>query len=130
MKNDPNAWVVLGGDLNTYPRPDEPSSRYPSDQLGPIYNAGLQNLYDAMIVERPEWTYTHVHRGEAGTIDQLFVSPALGSRRAAAWVPHLNSDWADHPDRDSMFCASDHDPVVAVFRLGADAPSPAPAPAP
>lgn len=124
LKNEPGAWILLGGDLNTFPRPDEPSSRYPSDQLAPLYNAGLENLYDALLAERPAGAYTHVHRGQAGTIDQLFVSPALGAQRAAVWVPHLNTDWPDQPEGEAMFGASDHDPVVAIFRVPGAAPAP------
>ena len=112
---DPGAWVVVGGDLNTFPRPDEPDPHHPADQLGPLYEAGLRNLYDGPLADRPEWNYTYVFRGQAGTLDQLFFSETLWERLDHAWIAHLNADWAEGGDITTMFGASDHDAVIALI---------------
>ncbi len=114
---DPNAWIVVGGDLNTFPRPDEPDPHRPADQLGPLYDVGLLNLYDGPLAERPEWNYTYAFRGQAQTLDHLFLSPSLWARVEAAWIAHLNTDWPEGPEIVEMFGASDHDPVMADIRL-------------
>ena len=49
LKRDPQALVMMAGDLNTYPRPDEPVPAVPSDQLGALYDAGLHSVYDDML---------------------------------------------------------------------------------
>ena len=50
----PQARVVYGGDLNVYPRPDDPlPGGKVSDQLGPLYRAGLHNLWDDLVARRP-----------------------------------------------------------------------------
>lgn len=117
---EPGADVIVGGDLNTFPRPDEPVPLEPADQLGPLYDAGLRNLYDRMLSERPAAAYTYVWQGQAQTLDQLFVSPGLAARLRAAWAAHINSDFTADPAVPGRG-TSDHDPVVAVF-----APAPPP----
>ncbi|HEX5583986.1 endonuclease, partial [Gaiella sp.] len=42
---DPQARVDAGGDLNVFPRPDDPLQPA-SDQLEPLYDLGLENLFD------------------------------------------------------------------------------------
>lgn len=112
---EPDAWIIVGGDLNTFPRPDEPTPEEPADQLGALYEAGLINLYDRMVAEHPASAYTYVYLGQAQTLDHLFVSPNAFDRLVRAAAVHINSDYT----RDERFPGkawSDHDPVVAVFR--------------
>jgi hypothetical protein len=112
---EPGADLVLGGDLNVYPRPDDPLPQAPSDQLGPLYGAELVNLYDTMLRDHPAGAYTYVYRGQAGTLDQLFVSPGLSARLRFVTVLHVNSDWPAGVEEESARGVSDHDPVVAAF---------------
>lgn len=72
--------AFVGGDLNVYPRPDDPffpdHPLFPSDQLGPLYEQGLSNLYDLVLAETPESAYSYNFEGQAQTLDQIFVSGA------------------------------------------------------
>lgn len=113
---DPETWLVAGGDLNVFPRPDDPLPNSPTDQLGALYAAGLVNLYDTMLAENPAQAYTYVYRGQAQTLDHLFVSTNLAARLDFVAAPHINSDWPRAATADPPRGASDHDPVLAGFR--------------
>jgi len=121
LSADPGALVLVAGDFNVFPRPDDPfrpgQDLYPSDQLGALYDGGLANLYDLMLAEAPEAAYTYVFEGQAQTIDQVFVSPALRGRTVEARPAHVNCDWPADRSGDGARGASDHDPVVVRFRL-------------
>ncbi len=110
------ARVLIGGDLNVYPRPDDPLVP-PSDQLGPLYDAGLTNLWDRLVADTPASAYSYVFDGQAQTLDQLFLAPSLLADLVSISVAHINADWpADEPN-DGARGTSDHDPPVAVFRF-------------
>jgi hypothetical protein len=114
---DPAARVVVGGDFNVFPRPDDPFSPghplFPSDQLGPLYEAGLANLWDVLVDEVPASAYGYVFDGQAQTLDQQFVTSTLQAELESFRVAHVNADWpADFAD-DTARGASDHDPGVA-----------------
>ena len=117
----PERWVVAGGDLNVYPRPDDPFPGKPSDQLGSLYEAGLFNLYDRILEERPSSAYTYVYRGQAGTLDHLMVSESARAACTAAHIVHINADYTAGPagDGNPPRGVSDHDPVAARFKVGA-----------
>ncbi|HYN95644.1 MAG TPA: Calx-beta domain-containing protein, partial [Pilimelia sp.] len=113
---DPAARVVYGGDLNVFPRPDEPLPDAPSDQLAPLYEAGLRNLWADLVAQAPAAAYSYVFQGQAQTLDHLFVNGPLHADLRAVRAAHINADWpAAHPG-DGSRGASDHDPQVAVFR--------------
>ncbi len=118
--------ALVGGDLNVFPRPDDPfrpgDTRFPSDQLAPLYDAGLFNLYDLLVAEVPSSAYSYVFEGQAQTLDHLFVSEVLRAEVGDMRAAHVNADWpADH-DADGARGVSDHDPQVATFSLGAARP--------
>lgn len=120
LAKDPAALVGIGGDLNVYPRPDDPfapgDAQFPSDQLAALYEAGLASLYDGMLRDAPAAAYTYVYQGQAQTLDHLFVSAALLERVVEARAAHVNCDWpADH-DGDGPRGLSDHDPLVVRIR--------------
>ena len=118
--------VVLGGDLNVFPRPDDPFAppdpRYPSDQLAALYEVGLMNLWERVVAEAPASAYSYVFQGQAQTLDQLFVNPALADELDTVRMVHINADWpADEPGAGARGM-SDHDPPLARFRLSAGSP--------
>ncbi|MDQ7842650.1 MAG: endonuclease/exonuclease/phosphatase family protein [Armatimonadota bacterium] len=117
----PRVYVVVGGDLNAYPRPDDPSAPGElssfSDQLRALYDAGLQNLWDVLVRRNPAGAYSYVFEGQAQTLDQLFVTTSLLHRLVRVWAAHLNSDWPAWHGGDGARGASDHDPQGADFRL-------------
>lgn len=119
---DPEVRVVTGGDLNVYPRPDDPlapgDDGFPSDQLGPLYEQGLTNLYDSLLAEVPVSAYNYGFQGQAQTLDQQFVSPPLLSEFVELRVAHINADWPAEFVADGARGVSDHDPVVARFTAG------------
>ncbi len=118
---DPDVRVDAGGDLNVFPRPDDPLVPA-SDQLAPLYDLGVENLFDVLVAEVPASAYTYVFEGQAQTLDHQFVTPSLGDELERVRVAHVNADWpADHAG-DGPRGASDHDPVVARFDLPATLP--------
>ncbi len=108
----PNARVVLGGDLNVFPRPDDPTPAEPGDQLGPLYATGLHNLWDDLVADAPSSAYSYVFEGQAQTLDQLFVNDGLHGDLIEMRSAHVN---ADHPESATRGL-SDHDPQVARFQ--------------
>jgi len=117
----PEVLVLVGGDLNVYPRPDDPFSpghpRYPSDQLGPLYDQGLLNLFDALLDAEPAAAYSYIFQGQTQTLDQIFVAPSLIDGLVTVRAAHINSDWPADYDGDGPRGASDHDPQVAVLSM-------------
>jgi hypothetical protein len=113
---DPQVRVVVGGDFNTYPRPDDPVLP-PSDQLKALYDQGLHSLYDRLVMEVPAAAYSYVFDHQTQVLDQIFVTDPLLTALETIRVAHVNSDWpTDVPD-DGPRRSSDHDPSVARFRF-------------
>jgi predicted extracellular nuclease len=109
---DPGARITTGGDFNVYPRPDDPFVP-PSDQLGPLYDAGLESLFDVLVEEVPQSAYSYVFVGQAQTLDQQFLSEALFAELIRYRVAHINADWAADYPGDGPRGLSDHDPGAA-----------------
>jgi predicted extracellular nuclease len=110
--------VVAGGDFNVFPRPDDPLNP-PSDQLGPLYESGLANLWDTMVAENPAAAYSYVFVGQAQTLDGQFVTPTLLGELAQTRVAHVNADFAAEFAGDGARGLSDHDPMSSRFELTA-----------
>lgn len=125
---DQTARVVYGGDLNVFPRPDDPlpfghqelsatgSQPTPSDQLAPLYEAGLHNLWDNLVADVPASAYSYSFEGQAQTLDHLFVNDALYGDLVQVRAAHVNADWPAEFTGDGSRGSSDHDPQVARFR--------------
>lgn len=116
---DPNARIVYGGDLNVFPRPDDPiamsDTDTPSDQLAPLYAAGTRNLWENLVADVPSAAYSYTFQGQAQTLDHLFVNPALYGDLVQMRAAHVDAGWpADFAD-DGARGVSDHDPQVARF---------------
>ena len=125
---NPNARIVLGGDVNIYPRPDDPFAPIgqpaSSDQLGVLYDPslGLRNLWVVLLGQAPGAAYSYVYLGMAQTLDQMFVNQPMLADLQQFRIAHINSDFpADYPG-DVARGTSDHDPNVAIFKLPNHAP--------
>ena len=115
---DDEARVIIAGDFNVFPRPDDPFTpgpdpRYPSDQLGPMYEAGLENLWDALVEEVPRSAYSYSFVGMAQTLDMQWADANQFADLVQVRAAHLNADFAADFDGDVARGASDHDPQVA-----------------
>jgi predicted extracellular nuclease len=120
---NPLARIVVGGDLNVYPRPDDPFAPIgqpsSSDQLGSLYDPslGLKNLWEVLLDQAPESAYSYVYVGMAQTLDQMFVNEPMLADLNQYRIAHINSDFpADYPG-DVARGTSDHDPNVANFAI-------------
>jgi predicted extracellular nuclease len=117
---DPNARVVYGGDLNVFPRPDDPVQSNPGDQLAPLYDAGLHDLWEDLVRDVPASAYSYSFEGQAQTLDHLFVNDPLHGDLVQMRAAHINADWAANYDGDGSRGSSDHDPQVARFSSRAE----------
>jgi predicted extracellular nuclease len=117
--SDPGVRVVVGGDLNVYPRPDDPfvpgDALFPSDQLAPIYDQGLTNLFDVLVGEIPVSAYGYIFQGQTQTLDQIFVTDTMLVDLTVFRAAHINSDFPADYDGDGPRGTSDHDPQVARY---------------
>jgi predicted extracellular nuclease len=120
---NPTARIVVGCDLNVYPRPDDPFAPIgqptSSDQLGSLYDPGLglTNLWGVLLGQVPESAYSYVYLGMAQTLDQMFVNSLMQADVKEFRIAHINSDFpADYPG-DVARGTSDHDPNVATFGI-------------
>jgi hypothetical protein len=133
---EPDARVLVGGDLNVFPRPDDPYppgapipgiGTGPSDQLRPLSESPLTNLYDTLVAGHPAAAYSFGFQGQAQTLDHLWVSPALAGRVTDVRSAKINVDWpadaAGEAPGYGRFGVSDHDPQLA--RVAATATFPA-----
>lgn len=115
LKDHPDAWVIVGGDLNVFPRPDDPLDP-PSDQLGPLYETGLLNVFDRVVKQRPEEAYSYIYKGVVNTLDHMFISPAVQESLAYAGYLKLNAGAPESRSSEPPLRASDHDPVIIELR--------------
>ena len=114
---DADARFVTVGDFNVFPRPDDPfapgDSRYPSDQLRGLYEAGLHNLYDTLLAEVPASAYSYVFQGMTQTLDMQFANDRLFEELVQVRAAHVNADFPGDHAGDVARGASDHDPQIA-----------------
>lgn len=108
----PDAGIIIGGDLNVFPQPDDGTPEKPSYQLKSIYDLGWHSADAYLNKNAPETNYTYIYNGQSQTLDHLFFSPSLKKHFRTAAIPHLNADFPDHPSANR---ASDHEPVALIF---------------
>ena len=122
---DTGGKVLVTGDFNVFPRPDDPFPAYktdpdraPTDQLAAMYERGFVNLHDLIIEEAPENTYSFIFRGISQILDHIFVDEATLEDLVVARYIHVNTDYpAATPGFEPGRGASDHDPLYARFRF-------------
>jgi predicted extracellular nuclease len=118
---NPTVRIALGGDLNVYPRPDDPFAPIgqpgSSDQLGSLYDPGLglTNLWDVLLSQAPQSAYSYVYVGMAQTLDQIFVNQPMLADLEQIRSAHINSDFPADYTGDVARGTSDHDPQVATI---------------
>ena len=106
--------IVSAGDFNVYPRPDDPfTPPDTSDQLGPMYDAGLNNLYDTLLADVPQSAYSYSFQGQAQTLDMQWATDGQFADLVQVRAGHFNADFAANYDGDVARGASDHDPQLA-----------------
>jgi predicted extracellular nuclease len=100
LRQDPNARIVVLGDMNTFEFTDDLAAILPGEP--PL----LTNLALRLADSR---RYSYNFEGNSQLLDHIFASPALAGRAEVETV-HLNIDFP------SEIAASDHDPLLARFR--------------
>ena len=104
VAQNPNALVVVLGDLNSY---------YESRPLDALREGGLRHVYEFVA---PDLPYTYIYQGESETLDHILVTPALYAHLRRVEVLHVNADYPPAvPEDGSPRRTADHDPLVAVF---------------
>jgi uncharacterized protein len=101
LADDPNASVVVDGDLNDFEW---------SDTVHILENGVLHDLMDTLPLNE---RYSYVFEGNSQTLDHILFSDALLVRPFVFDPVHVNAEFFDQ--------ASDHDPSVARITLN-DAP--------
>ena len=104
LAQEPEAYVVIMGDLNSY---------YDALPLDSLREGGLRHVYEYLA---PELPYSYIYQGECETLDHILVTPSLYEALAQVEVLHINADYPPSAADDaSPRRVSDHDPLVAVF---------------
>lgn len=122
LNGDPNAYVVVLGDLNDY---------YNSDPLDALdkTNGVLTNLWDYK--SGPPSTgqgsitrYSYIYNGVAQTLDHMLVSDAFNALPLTVSPRHVNADWpASNQSNSTMYASSDHDFLLAAFDFSGQTPT-------
>ncbi|MBJ6979193.1 ExeM/NucH family extracellular endonuclease [Luteimonas sp. MC1895] len=106
--------VAVLGDLNAYAQED------------PVRGFIAAGWRDALATADAGQPYTYVYDAQAGRLDHVLLSPALGDRLQDAAIWHSNADEASNvvdpaanagEQASSPWRASDHDPAVVGLRL-------------
>lgn len=105
LRDDPQGWVLLAGDLNDSPR-SAPLRLLRGDDPAPL-------LHDLRPADEPGgvWTWCNSFDDEYARLDYLLASPALQSH--AIGTARVVRD-------PPAAVASDHQPVIVRFRLRSD----------
>jgi predicted extracellular nuclease len=106
MIEDPEAQVIVMGDLNSY---------YDSPPIHALRESGLVHAFDQLA---PEERYTYIYQGVAQVLDHILVNENLLGLLARVDILHLNADFPLQPPGDtSPLHKSDHDPVVVTLEF-------------
>ncbi len=105
-QHDPQARFIVLGDLNAY---------FDAAPIDLFRQAGMRHVLEG---KSPEERYSYIYQGETQTLDHILISPDLVDRLTRVQVLHLDADYPPPPKEDtSPIRKSDHDPVIAEFRL-------------
>ncbi len=102
-----NSKVVILGDLNSYRMED------------PIRKLKSKGWVEAVEKYTSAPRFSFIYRGQAGTLDYVFVSPELEPQIDSALIWNINSNVAPEPAAANPR-SSDHDPVIIDLDLMID----------
>ncbi|MEW6716875.1 MAG: lamin tail domain-containing protein [Chloroflexota bacterium] len=106
LASEPNAYVAILGDLNSY---------YDSLPLDTLRQPGLHHVFELLPEDE---RYTYIYQGASQSLDHILVTPALWQLLRRVDVLRTNADYPPPvPGDESPLGQSDHDPVVAIFSL-------------
>jgi predicted extracellular nuclease len=106
LADDPDANVVILGDLNSY---------YDSKPIDVLREASLRDVFDAL---NPDERYTYIYQGASQVLDHILVTPGLWEMLDDVRVYHANADFPPkNPGDSSPQHQSDHDPLIALFSI-------------
>ena len=108
LKNDPDAKVIVLGDLNTFEFTDDLTDILPAASGDTLLSR--VGFMSSAIETDP---YTFIFEGNAQSLDHVFATDSLISR-AEADVIHVN---VDSPRMLDSVVGSDHEPILARFQL-------------
>ncbi len=101
---DPNAHIILMGDLNSY---------YESPPIETLREVGLTHVFEDL---EPAERYTYIYQGIAQVLDHMLVSDNLAPAINRVDILHVNSDFPlQLPEDTSVLHKSDHDPIVITL---------------
>ncbi|TDA64853.1 MAG: endonuclease/exonuclease/phosphatase [Chloroflexi bacterium] len=96
---DPDALVVVAGDMNDFQF---------SETLAALKGSNLTDVVELLPVAEQ---YTYVYEGNSQALDHILVSTSLAKQVSEVDIVHLNAEFLENQR------TSDHDPVLAYFRL-------------
>lgn len=96
---DPEALVVVAGDMNDFQF---------SESLTVLKGSTLVDIVELLPIEEQ---YTYIYEGNSQALDHILVSRSLEKQLSEVDIVHLNAEFL------ASQRASDHDPVLAYFRL-------------
>ena len=96
---DPDANIILAGDLNDFPF---------SNPIQTVQGSELYNLFEDLPVNE---RYTYIYDGNAQVLDHILISNSLRDNVSCFDPVHLNSEWP----AETRF--SDHDPVYLCLNF-------------
>jgi predicted extracellular nuclease len=106
LSGDPEAFVVVLGDLNSF---------YDAPPIDVLRDGGLRHVYEFLEPERP---YAYIYQGVSENLDHILVTPAMYQHLVRVEVLHINADYPPPvPGDPSARRASDHDPLIATFAI-------------
>lgn len=122
LRTDPHAWLAVAGDINDFPfaEPGEGPDHPLAILAGP---PGPRRLVSVLESAPEAERFTYLYHGNSQVLDYILVSPRLRAVLAEARAVHVNTPFphALGGDPRTPWRSSDHDPLVARFRLAAGA---------
>jgi predicted extracellular nuclease len=128
---DPDALVMVAGDLNDFQFMEPGESDLPEDDpdfeqdhpVGIVEGwSGQVPLFNLVNVEKPAELYTFVFDGNSQVLDHILISPSLLDYFAGVNILHFNAGYPAElgEDTTTTLRASDHDPIEARFNFEAN----------